>query len=82
MTILISYDENAFEVPLADGGHLALYAVPPAYSGDGLFLATWNDGELEPRPACAVPDARPLLHLSCREGAIHETFKAEGVSYA
>ncbi len=82
MTILISYDENAFEAPLADGGHLALYAVPTAYSADGLFLAMWNDGELEPRPACAVPDARLLLRLSRREGAVHETFKAEGVSYA
>lgn len=82
MTILISYDENTFEARLADGGHLALYAVPTDYSGDGLFLATWNDGELEPRPACAVPDARSLLRLSCREGAIHETFKAEGVTYA
>ena len=82
MPILISYDSQDFETHLSNGGQLALYAVPTEYSEDGLFLAVWYAGELEPCPACASADARPLLRLAVQDGQLREDFKAEGVSYA
>lgn len=84
MDILISYDKADIEVDVVSGGRLALYTVPANYSADGLFLAVWGAGELEPVPACS--DAAPLLRLAVvdTEGglAVREEFKAEGVTYA
>lgn len=70
---------------LALGDSLALYAVPAAYSEDGLYLAQWDAGELEPMPACS--GAMPLLRLRLSSqgnnlGTLLEVFKSEGVSYA
>ena len=82
MSILISYDGKDFEAEVDNGGKLALYALPTEYSEEGLFLAVWYVGELEPCPACASADARLLLRLAVQDGQIQEGFKAEGVSYA
>lgn len=85
MDILISYDNQDIHASLAAGDSVALYAVPTAYSEDGLYLAQWGAGELEPVPACGT--RTPLLRLrlvSGEDGAdsLVEDFKAEGVSYA
>lgn len=85
MDILISYDILTVPASLALGNSLALYAVPAAYSEDGLYLAQWDAGELEPVPACS--GVVPLLRLRLSSqgngpGSLVEDFKSEGVSYA
>ena len=85
MDILISYDDLTIPVALVAGDNMALYAVPTAYSEDGLYLAQWGTGELEPLPACGT--WTPLLRLrlvSGEDGAdsLVEDFKSDGVSYA
>ncbi|WP_419008645.1 hypothetical protein [Desulfovibrio sp.] len=85
MDILISYDILTVPASLALGDSLALYAVPAAYSEDGLYLAQWDAGELEPVPACS--GVVPLLRLRLSSqgngpGSLVEDFKSEGVSYA
>lgn len=85
MDILISYDNQEFSLSLAGGESAALYGVPTAYSEDGLYLAQWGTGELEPLPACGT--WTPLLRLRLSSGedgadSLVEDFKADGVSYA
>lgn len=84
MDILISYDDLTIPVALTAGDSMALYAVPTAYSEDGLYLAQWGTGELEPLPACGT--WTPLLCLRLASGedgdSLVEDFKADGVSYA
>lgn len=85
MDILISYDDLTIPAALAAGDNMALYAVPTAYSEDGLYLAQWGAGELEPLPACGT--WTPLLRLRLADGedgadSLVEDFKADGVSYA
>lgn len=85
MDILISYDILTVPASLALGDSLALYAVPAAYSEDGLYLAQWDAGELEPVPACS--GVVPLLRLRLSSqgngpDSLVEDFKSEGVSYA
>ncbi len=85
MDILISHDNREVPASLAEGGGMALYAVPADYSPDGLYLAQWGAGELEPLPACADPALLLRLHLPAREsgsGGLVEDYKAEGVNYA
>mgnify|MGYP000118591920 CR=1 FL=1 len=85
MDILISYDNQELSLSLAGGESAALYGVPAEYSEDGLYLAQWGAGELEPLPACGT--WTPLLRLrlvSGEDGAdsLVEDFKSDGVSYA
>lgn len=86
MDILISYDDLTIPVALAAGDNMALYAVPTAYSEDGLYLANGEPEELEPLPACGT--WTPLLRLRLADGEdgadslLVEDFKADGVSYA
>ena len=85
MDILMSYDILTVPASLALGDSLALYAVPAAYSEDGLYLAQWDAGELEPVPACS--GVVPLLRLRLSSqgngpDSLVEDFKSEGVSYA
>lgn len=85
MDILISYDNQEISLSLAGGESAALYGVPAEYSEDGLYLAQWGAGELEPLPACET--RTPLLRLRLVRGedganSLVEDFKAEGVSYA
>lgn len=85
MDILISYDNQTFPVSLTEGDSVAVYAVPTEYSDDGLYLAQWGTGELEPVPACAAPALLLRLRRPVREngaGSLVEDFKSEGVSYA
>lgn len=85
MKILISCDDKSFPASLEPGDTLALYAVPQAYSEDGLYLARWAAGELEPVPAC---DGVGFLLKLCLETAqsgvetLREIYRAEGVEYA
>ena len=84
MDILISYDNQTVPAALAEGDCVAVYGVPTDYSDDGLYLARWGAGELEPVPACAAA-LLFRLRLSVREngaGGLVEDFKAEGVTYA
>lgn len=81
MDILISYDNQELSLSLAGGENAALYAVPTAYSEDGLYLAQWGAGELEPLPACGT--RTPLLRLRLTSAdSLVEDFKADGVHYA
>ena len=85
MDILISYDNQVVPVSLAEGDSVAVYAVPTDYSDDGLYLAQWGAGELEPVPACAAPALLLRLRLPALEngaGGLVEDFKSEGVDYA
>lgn len=85
VNILISCDGKTFPASLEPGDTLALYAVPEAYSEDGLYLARWAQGELEPVPAC---DSIAFLLKLCLETAqngvesLREVYCAEGVTYA
>lgn len=84
MDILISCNEEVFPASLAAGESLTLYAVPQAYSPDGLYLARWGARELEPVPACDGPELLLSLRLEAEnEGEkLMERYKAEGVTYA
>lgn len=85
MDILISYDNQVVPVSLAEGESVAVYGVPTDYSDDGLYLAQWGAGELEPVPACLAPALLLRLRLPVREngaGGLVEDFKSEGVTYA
>lgn len=42
------------------GDYVKIYKVPKSYSDDGLYIAKWRYGELEPAPACAG-DAMELI---------------------
>lgn len=85
MNILISCEGHSIPASLASGDTLALYSVPKSYSEDGLYLARWAQGELEPVPAC---DSVGFLFKVCLEAAqngvetLKEIYRAEGVSYA
>ncbi len=85
MNILISCDGKSFPASLEPGDTLALYAVPQTYSEDGMYLARWAAGELEPVPAC---DSVGFLLKLCLEIAqsgaesLREIYRAEGVEYA
>lgn len=59
-----------------------LYAVPSAYSDDGLAVCMWNAGELEPIPACLVADAALLAHFTVDGDTASPVFVAEEVEYA
>lgn len=81
--IKFSYGEHEFTTPAPFSGHVKLYAVPEAYSEDGLYLATWANGEIEPIPACAIGDATMLAHIeTTQEGQCKPIYLAEGVEYA
>lgn len=85
MNILISCDGKSFSASLEQGDTLALYAVPQTYSEDGLYLARWAQGELEPVPACDSVGFLLKLRLEhSRNGVerLREIYKAEGVDYA
>lgn len=85
MNLSIFYDEKSFPVSLGPGDTLALYAVPQAYSGDGLYLARWAQGELEPLPACDGVGFLLKLRLESSQAgleSLREIHKAEGVDYA
>lgn len=85
MDILISYDKQTFPVSLAEGESVAVYAVPTDYSDDGLYLALWGVGELEPVPACAAPALLLRLRLPALEngaGGLVEDFKDGEIDYA
>lgn len=85
MDILISYDNRSLPLSLAEGESAALYGVPAEYSEDGLYLAQWGSGDLEPLPACADPVFLLRLRLPARDngsGGLVEEYKKEGVSYA
>lgn len=85
MNISISCLDKTFPAALSLGDTLALYSVPQSYSEDGLYLARWAQGELEPVPAC---DGVGFLLKLCLETAqsgaetLREIHKAEGVTYA
>ena len=85
MDILISCEGKTFPASLEPGDTLALYSVPQSYSEDGLYLARWAAGELEPVPAC---DSVGFLLKLCLETAqsgaetLREIYKAEGLEYA
>lgn len=62
-------------------GRATLYAVPTDYSADGYFVATWQDGEIEPMPACAVEKAVLLCVArieSDKGGLIVKTIENKG----
>lgn len=44
-------------------GNAKLYKVPVEYSPDGYYIAKWEDGAIEPVPACAIGDALMLCHV-------------------
>lgn len=84
MNILISCDGKSFPASLEPGDTLALYAVPQTYSEDGLYLARWAQGELEPVPACDGVGFLLKVSLEAQSGVetLREIYKADGVTYA
>lgn len=85
MNISISCLDKTFPAALSPGDTLALYSVPETYSEDGLYLARWAQGELEPVPAC--DGVGFLLRLSLENAqngveTLREVYRAEGVEYA
>lgn len=84
MNILISFNGKSVPAALATGDTVALYAVPETYSEDGLYLARWAQGELEPVPACDGVGFLLKLSLDAQGGVetLREIYKAEGVTYA
>lgn len=84
MNLTISHKGQNVPATLTRGDAAALYAVPAAYSEDGLYLARWGAGELEPLPACGTSAPLLRLRLGGMEGeeSLAEEYKAEGVSYA
>lgn len=82
--IKFSYGGQEFTTPVPLSGHVKLYAVPENYSDDGLYLATWANGEIEPVPACAIGDTLMLAHLEMTQDgkSCKRNYLAEGVKYA
>lgn len=85
MNILVSCAEKVFPASLDPGDSVAVYAVPQAYSKDGLYLARWAAGEFEPVPACDGAGLLLKLRLESVQDngvTLREIHKAEGVEYA
>lgn len=84
MNITLTYEKKSLSCDLEDRERLRLYSVPTEYSDDGLYLAAWKSGELEPVPACRCTEAVLLADLECNaEGdALIEHMLAKGVTYA
>lgn len=82
--IAFSYSGQEFTISTPLSGHVKLYAVPEDYSDDGLYLATWANGEIEPIPACAIGNAVMLAHLKIEQegSSCKKIYIAEGVKYA
>ena len=82
--IKFSYSGQEFTTSTPLSGHGKLYAVPEDYSDDGLYLATWANGEIEPVPACTIGDAVLLAHLEIAQDgkSCKRIYLAEGVKYA
>ena len=66
MTFTLTYAKNTAQCELFPGQKLRLWAVPTAYSDDGLVVAVWGSGELEPCPACLGTDMELLAEYECR----------------
>lgn len=85
MNISISYVQKSISIDLAPNEYVALYEVPIAYSDDSLYLARWEQGELEPVPACATSKLLLCLGLCVVNGdveTISEVYKDAEISYA
>lgn len=86
MNVTITCEGQEIPVELAIGDNLTLYSVPTNYSEDGLYMAQWGAGDLEPIPACGRFTMLLHLHLMTDMGGVEpilmEKFKVEGVSYA
>ncbi len=64
MNMTFTYKDTDTVVECAVGDMLKLYSVPLSYSDDGLYLAAWRRGEIEPFPACAGSEALLLAHIT------------------
>lgn len=86
MTFTLTYAKNTAQCELFPGQKLRLWAVPTAYSDDGLVVAVWGSGELEPCPACLGTDMEMLAEYECRhdDGSdrVVEIFRTKEVKYA
>lgn len=47
----------------AKSGDAKFYQVPIEYSPDGYYIAKWEEGAIEPIPACAISDTLMLCHV-------------------
>lgn len=74
MNITFTYKAADMVVECAGGDMLKLYCVPLSYSDDGLYLAVWRRGEIEPFPACEGNDARLLAHITVQGDQANPTF--------
>ena len=81
MIVTLRYKDATIPVKCAAQA-FKLYAVPPAYSDDGLALCMWNAGELEPVPACLVGTAAVLAHFTVDGDTASPVFVGEGVEHA
>lgn len=88
MNISLIYAKKKTECELSEGQRLRLYAVPSAYSEDGLYLAVWQRTYYEPVPACDAAQTTLLADLECGSAradtspALLEHYLAKGVKYA
>lgn len=87
MTITVKHKTKklVLEYPGESAGFVKLYLVPKSYSDDAYYTASWEQGELEPVPACAVSDASLLAHFAVNSVEAGQTvtpvFLAEGVTH-
>lgn len=87
MNLTITYKGQEVSVEMEPGSDMTLYSVPKEYSEDGLYIAQWGIGDLEPIPASGR--FTMLLHLQLHAGTccleepiIRELYKVGDVSYA
>jgi hypothetical protein len=87
MQITFVHQGTSLEIHADNPSEVKLYAVPPAYSNDGYFVAIWAFGDVEPYPACAAEKVTLLAHakIAMKENGtaeIQSIFCKQGVTYA
>lgn len=63
----IKVNNQEHEIATNPGDHLKVYQVPSNYSDDGIFIARWQSGTIEPFPGCLGKDAQILADVIVSE---------------
>lgn len=79
----IKIDSYIHQLSCKPGDHVKVYAVPANYSEDGVFVACFRHGEIEPAPACLGCDAHLVADVTAgtdKDGLpVYSGYMAEGV---
>lgn len=82
MNIRFVYLDREALIACKESDTVKLYDVPTEYSEDGFYAAVWQQGNVEPRPACAGNAARLLAEIAIQEdkdGVVIGGMLVEGV---